>query len=281
MMAALFSPEGFADPGAGPLYLQLQRRIAGAVQSGALKPGDSLPPERVLAEMTGLSRVTVRKAVEGLVASGQLVQKRGSGTFVAPRVERLEQALSLLTSFTEDMARRGRTAESIWLSRVLAAPMPEEVMALGLGAGDQVARLERVRQSDGVPLAIERASLSTEMLPDPMAVETSLYQVLAGRGLRPVRAVQRLSAANLGPRDADLLGVPAGVAGLRIERISYLPDGRVVEFTRSLYRGDAYDFAVELKLAPGAGRPAAERPETERPEAERPETEGPETKGKA
>lgn len=253
-MEQIFSPDGFEEVGSGPLYLQLQRRIGEAIDTGRLKPGDSLPAERDMAAMTGLSRVTVRKAVEGLVGSGQLVQKRGSGTFVAQRVERLEQALSLLTSFTEDMARRGKSVESVWLARGLHAPAPEEVMALGLGAGDRVARLERVRRSDGVPLAIERASISAQVLPEPEGVDASLYAALEARGMRPVRAVQRISAANLGVRDAELLHVPPGAAGLKIERIGYLPDGRVVEFTRSLYRGDAYDFAVELKLAPEAER---------------------------
>ena len=253
-MSDLFSPDAFSDSGGGPLYVQLHRRIADAIASGRLRPGDNLPPEREMAAMTGLSRVTVRKGVEALVGSGQLIQKRGSGTFVAPRVERLEQALSLLTSFTEDMARRGRQVESRWIARGLHAPAPEEVMALGLGANDRVARLERVRSSDGVPLAIERASLPASILPDPEGVDRSLYAVLEGRNLRPVRAVQRISAANLAVKDADLLGVPPGVAGLRIERVSYLPSGQVVEFTRSLYRGDAYDFAVELKLAPEAER---------------------------
>ncbi|MBK6465448.1 MAG: GntR family transcriptional regulator [Rhodobacter sp.] len=248
-MEDIFSPRRFDDTGAGPLYLQLQRRISDAIALGRLKPGDSLPAERDMAAMTGLSRVTVRKAVQALVAGGQLVQRRGSGTFVAPRVERLEQALSLLTSFTEDMARRGKTVDSRWLSRRIDAPAPEEVMALGLGAGDRVARLERVRMSDGIPLAIERASIPAAVLPDPERVEASLYAVLQALGQRPVRAVQRISAANLGTRDAALLGVPVGAAGLKIERIGYLPSGRVVEFTRSLYRGDAYDFAVELKLA--------------------------------
>lgn len=252
-MTLPFDPGDFADPGAGPLYLQLQRRIADSIQAARLAPGDSLPPERDLAAMTGLSRVTVRKAIQALVSAGQLVQRRGSGTFVAPRVERLEQALSLLTSFTEDMARRGRTVDSIWLSRRIDAPVPEESMALGLGPGARVARLERVRRSDGVPLAIERAALPLSALPDPEAVETSLYDVLQRNGHRPVRAVQRISAANLSPRDAEHLGVASGAAGLRIERIGYLPDGRVVEYTRSLYRGDAYDFAVELKLAPEGG----------------------------
>lgn len=249
-MIQLFTAENFESGASGPLYLQLQRHIAAALATGTLKPGDCLPAERDIATLTGLSRVTVRKAIQELVTSGQLVQRRGSGTYVAQKVERLEQALSLLTSFTEDMSRRGRSVESRWVSRQVDSPAPEEVMALGLGAGDRVARLERVRCSDGVPLAIERATLSTAILPDPEEVQTSLYAVLQTRGLRPTRAVQRISATSLDARDAALLGVPVGVAGLKIERISYLPSGRVVEFTRSLYRGDAYDFAVELKLAP-------------------------------
>jgi GntR family transcriptional regulator len=246
---ALFEPEAFGGAGAGPLYLQLNRRIAAAIDAGALTPGEGLPPEREMASLTGLSRVTVRKAVQSLVRSGHLVQRRGSGTFVAPRVERLEQALSLLTSFSEDMARRGKAVRSVWLAREVQAPSPEEMMALGLSSQDRVARVDRVRLADGVPLAIERASLSTATLPDPTTVESSLYAVLAQRGMRPVRAVQRISAANLGSRDAELLEVPVGAAGLRIERVSYLASGRVVEFTRSLYRGDAYDFAAELTIA--------------------------------
>ena len=248
MSAGLFRAADYADEGAGPRYLRLTRTIGAAIEAGRLRPGESLPPERELASLTGLSRVTVRRAVQTLVEAGRLVQRRGSGTFVAPRVEKVEQALSLLTSFSEDMARRGKAGRSLWLSRAVHAPSPEEVMALGLGARDRVARLERVRTADGVPLAIERASLSTAILPDPEVVGSSLYAVLAERGLRPVRAVQRISAASLGAADAGTPSRPAGAATLRIERISYLPSGRVVEFTRSLYRGDAYDFAAELQV---------------------------------
>ncbi|PZQ47350.1 MAG: GntR family transcriptional regulator [Rhodovulum sulfidophilum] len=231
--------------------MRLTRTIGAAIERGTLRPGDSLPAERELASLTGLSRVTVRKAIEQLVASGQLTQRRGSGTFVAEPVEKVEQALSLLTSFSEDMRRRGKRVRSVWLTRAVHAPSPEEVMALGLTALDRVARLERVRAADGVPLAIERASLPTAILPDPEAVGDSLYDLLSARGLRPVRAVQRISAANLGPADAELLDVAPGAAALRIERVSYLPNGRVIEFTRSLYRGDAYDFAAELKIPVG------------------------------
>lgn len=253
-MIGAFSPEVFADQGRGPLYLQLGRRIADGIACGELGPGDALPPERELAAMTGLSRVTVRKAVAALVAAGQLVQRRGSGTFVAARIERVEQSLSRLTSFSEDMARRGKAARSVWLERGLVAAAPEEMMALGLGADALVARLARLRLADGVPLAIERAALAAEDLPDPMAVGASLYAALAERGRRPVRAVQRLSATSLGAEDAALLEVAPGAAGLRIERVAYLASGRVLEFTRSIYRGDAYDFVAELRISPDADR---------------------------
>ncbi|CDX15501.1 GntR family transcriptional regulator [Mesorhizobium sp. ORS 3359] len=231
-----------------PLYLQLRKSIEEAVNRGLIGPGDALPSERDIASKADISRVTVRKAVQDLVKGGILVQRHGSGTFVAPRMERVEQSLSRLTSFTEDMARRGMTVRSVWLDRGLYAPSPEEMMVLGLSSTELVARVARLRIANDTPLAIERASLSASVLPDPEAVGSSLYAALGMTGNRPVRAVQRISATNLGDADARLLEVPPGVAGLQIERISYLASGKVIEFTRSVYRGDAYDFVAELRL---------------------------------
>jgi len=231
-----------------PLYLQLRRSIEEAVNRGLIGPGDALPSERDIASKADISRVTVRKAVQDLVKGGILVQRHGSGTFVAPRMERVEQSLSRLTSFTEDMARRGMTVRSVWLDRGLYAPSPDEMMVLGLSSTELVARVARLRIANDTPLAIERAALSASVLPDPEAVGSSLYAALGTTGNRPVRAVQRISATNLGDADARLLEVPSGVAGLQIERISYLASGKVIEFTRSVYRGDAYDFVAELRL---------------------------------
>lgn len=245
----IFAAVKIAAGGGAPLYLQLKKSIEDAVRRGVIGPGDALPSERDIAVKADVSRVTVRKAVQDLVKGGILVQRHGSGTFVAPRVERVEQSLSLLTSFTEDMARRGMTVRSQWLDRGIYAPSPEEMMVLGLSSTDMVARIARLRIANDTPLAIERASLSSAVLPDPQAVGSSLYGTLEKTGSRPVRAVQRISAANLGEADARLLEVPAGSASLNIERISYLSSGKVVEFTRSVYRGDTYDFVAELRLA--------------------------------
>lgn len=122
------------------------------------------------------------------------------------------------------------------------------MMVLGLSADAMVARVSRLRIANETPLAIERASIAASVLPDPNAIGSSLYAALEERGSKPVRAVQRISAANLGESDAELLEVPTGSASLNIERVSYLPSGQVVEFTRSVYRGDTYDFVAELRL---------------------------------
>lgn len=248
---ALFGTEAVIVPQAGPLYLQLKRWIEDAVGRGVIKPGDALPSERDLAVRVDVSRVTVRKAVQHLVRDGVLVQRHGSGTFVAPQPHRLEQSLSQLTSFAEDMARRGIAVRSVWLDRGLYDPSPEETMALGLSPTDRVARIARLRISDETPLAIERAALAAGVLPDPAAVGHSLYAHLERSGRRPVRAIQRIRAANLGAADAKLLETTEGAAALHVERIGFLASGRAVEFTRSVYRGDAYDFVAELRVGEG------------------------------
>ena len=248
-----FADQSVVLPSGGPLYLQLKRWIEDAIHSGQINPCDALPSERDLAQKVDVSRVTVRKAVLQLVRDGILVQRHGSGTFVAPRTQRVEQSLSQLTSFTDDMARRGMVVRAQWLDRGLYLPSPDEMLILGLSASDRVARISRLRLTGDTPLAIERASLSSEILPDPLAIADSLYKHLDKSGNRPVRAIQRIRAANLGAEDAGLLEVPEGSAGLNIERTSYLASGRVIEFTRSIYRGDTYDFVAELRLGDSSG----------------------------
>jgi GntR family transcriptional regulator len=151
------------------------------------------------------------------------------------------------------MKRRGLDTTSTWLERGIFMPSPEEMLALGLRSGESVARISRIREAGGRPMALERAALPLDVLPNPLDVTTSLYAILDARGLRPVRAVQKISAINLPAKDADLLGVAEGTAGLSIERSSYLASGRMIEYTRSLYRGDAYDFVAELRLSTSEG----------------------------
>jgi GntR family transcriptional regulator len=244
----MFARGVLQDARGGPLYLQLKRFIEDAIRSELVHPGDALPSERDIAARLDISRVTVRKAVQQLVHEGVLVQRHGSGTYVSLPPHRVEQSLSHLTSFAEDMARRGMAVRSTWLDRGIYEPSAQETAILGLAGTDKVARIARLRISADTPLAIERASLPAGILPDPQAIGTSLYAHLEKAGNRPIRAVQRIRAASLGEEDAALLDVAPGVASLHIERTSYLASGTVVEFTRSIYRGDTYDFVAELRL---------------------------------
>ncbi len=241
------SSDDWLSPTGGPRYLQLRKRIEEAIGSGILPAGSALPPEREIAALTDLSRVTVRKAIKALVEGGAVVQRQGSGSFVTGNGLRIQQSLSHLTSFSEEMKLRGMSVTSTWLERSVCLPSPEEIAALSLGDGAFVTRIARLRSADGRPMAIEHAALPTDILPNPMIVEKSLYDVLTRDGNRPVRAVQKISAINLPTQDARLLGVPEGAAGLQIRRIAYLATERVAEFTNSIFRGDAYDFVAELR----------------------------------
>ena len=130
------------ERGNGPLYQRLQDALRSAIQTRALRPNEALPAERDLAEDLSISRITVRKALDGLVEEGLLTRKQGAGTFVASRVEK---NFSKLTSFSEDMAARGLVVSSTWVSRTRTAVTPEEAMALGLSPGSAVYRFVRGR----------------------------------------------------------------------------------------------------------------------------------------
>lgn len=233
-----------SDPATHQLaYLRLRRAIRNIVEHRDIEPGQALPSERDLAQVLNLSRVTVRKAIAGLVEEGLLNQRHGAGTFVA---ERIIKPMSRLTSFTEDLRARGLNPRSEFFERSIGEVTPEEAMALNLSPGAPVVRLHRVRYAGDEPLAIERSVVPASALPDPSEVHDSLYEVLERYGNRPRRALQRLRAVLLGAQHARLLHVAVGSAGLSIERRSFLDDGRVVEFTSSWYRGDIYDFVAEL-----------------------------------
>jgi len=236
--------EDFQRTGAAPAYLRLRRALRQQVEDGILGPGQSLPSERELAEQLSLSRVTVRKAIAGLVENGVLVQRQGAGTFVA---ERIVKPLSKMTSFSEDLKARGLNPRSVFLERSVGEVTPDEAMALNLSPGSLVVRLHRLRYAGSEPLAVERSAIPQSILRDPDKVVDSLYETLETLGCRPVRALQRLRAVNLNAAQAKLLHLPVGSAALAVERRSFLEDGRLVEFTSSWYRGDAYDFVAELQ----------------------------------
>ena len=246
-MAALSQRVGKLDESSGlPLYQQLQRALRHAIETRVLGPDDALPPERDLATDFSVSRITVRKAIDGLVGEGLLVRRQGSGTFVRARVEK---NFSKLTSFSEDMRARGLNPRSIWLRRSAGTVTPEEALTLRASPGTPVYRFHRIRFANEAPMALEYATILASCLPSLDAVESSLYVALERAGNRPVRALQRLRAVLFTAEQAELLQAREKDPGLLVERLGFLTDGRTAEFTQSYYRGDIYDFVAELSIA--------------------------------
>lgn len=240
----LIADIGLDTAGATPLYLQVRNGLSRLIGEGRFSADEALPSERRLAERLGISRVTARKAIDALVSDGLIVRRHGSGNYIAPK---LEQPLTRLTSFTEELKQRGFVPSSRWVRRAVGGVLPEEMVALGLPPGARVARLERVRLADTTPMAFESSALPCTVVPDPEAVTDSLYAYLAARGAAPVRALQHIRAANATARHAELLGIPPGQALLFITRVGYLDDGRAIEITHTWCRSDYYDFVAELR----------------------------------
>ena len=229
-----------------PLHHQIYLVLADGIAKGRYGAGELLPTEEQLTKLFRVSRITVRRAIEQLAQEGWLVSRQGSGNFVCSRVEK---NFAKLTSFSEDMRARGRTPRSEWIKRSSGTVTPEEAMKLALSPGSLVYRFHRLRYADDAPMALEYATLSAAALPSLEAVDNSLYDALEKAGNRPVRALQRLRALLLNEEQARLLDADVGDAGLLVERLGYLRDGRAIELSQSIYRGDTYDFVAELNAS--------------------------------
>ena len=227
---------------AAPLYIQISRSLKTAILEGQLYPGGTLPPERELAHDLGVTRTTVRRALRQLEEEGLLKRYKGSGTYLSSP---LEQPLNTLTRFSQDMARHGLQAGVIWLNRERGLPTSEESFSLSLSLNSEVSRLKRLRTANDEPIALELAVLPVSLLPDPFLVRHSLYEHLNGLGIHPGRALQRLKAGAAEAAEAELLKIRVGSPVLHIQRLVFV-ENRPIEFTKSTYRGDRYEFVVEM-----------------------------------
>lgn len=226
-----------------PLYQRLATVLPGCVTEGVGGDGKTMPSERRLSRELGISRVTVRRALDLLSREGRVHRQQGAQTKV---VDRVHKALSTITGFTEELSARGSVAGHRWISKNTVLPTPGEALALGLSASDMVVRLVRIRTADGRPLAIERATIPQAILPSGDAVDASLYATLRALGAAPVQGTQRIRAGLMSQVEADLLEAELGSALLIIERRCCLADGRAVEFTETRYNGVLYDFFTDL-----------------------------------
>ena len=231
-----------------PLHQQLKAAIEERILGGEWLPGTQVPSERELCEQYEISRITVRQALTALVMEGRLIRAQGRGTFVAS--PRIEQQLTQLTGFTQDMQARGKRPSARVLEADSISALPTVARALNIKAGESVIMLKRLRLADGEPVAIETAYLPENrcrgLLKEKLATR-SLYDILAKKyRLKPVRAMQQMEAIACPVAEARLLGTRRGAPVLHIHRTTYDRAGRPFELVESFYRGDRYTFYAEL-----------------------------------
>jgi GntR family transcriptional regulator len=242
--------EGLSHQNASPLYIQLDQTLRHAIDNGVLAHGESLPPERAIAEGLGISRVTVRKTIQRLEQAGFCEKRRGAGTFVCgptsiDGAHTLPQSLCSLYGFSEDMQKRGFKPESLFIDKRKAAPNAEEMFSLNL-KGESVIRLTRIRFADEKPMAIEICSIPCSVIESEDLIQDSVYQAMRTAGHKPHRAVQRISACALDKEQAKQLEVEEGAPALFIRRAAYNAQDKPLEYTRTYYRADRFDFVAEL-----------------------------------
>ncbi len=213
--------------------------------SQELQVGDVIPSERTLCERFGVSRMTVRQAVDVLVVEGLLVREQGRGTFVAPPKVDIEVRLA---SFGEEMRRRGMEPSSTVLTATEVGATPDVAEALELLPGERVHYLYRVRHADGEPMALEQTWVPAGRVPGLLAdgPPDSVYGELRRRGLAPDWGEETVTASEVDPQDAELLGLRPGAAVLQLTRRTFAGDVACA-YSRSSYRADRYQLWVPLR----------------------------------
>jgi len=215
-----------------------------------LTVGDALPSERRLATDLGVSRPTLRAVIDELVREGLLLRRHGSGTYVAePKI-----ALPLtMTSFSEDMARRGMRPSSRVVSFETTSAGAKLGQRLHLSPVEEVWVITRLRLADDETMAIEWLHAPRRFLPDLRRedlAQQSFYELLRERrGIVIARGTQTIEPTVTSQEEADLLGVPVHSPAFLFERTTEGEGGEVVEFVRSVYRGDRYRLVTELRPA--------------------------------
>lgn len=206
-------------------------------------PGSPAPSERELVERFGVARMTVRQAMDALVAEGLLQRIPGRGTYFA----RPRRAATPAVGFTEEMARRGLQAQSHTMLARLEHAGPGVARALGLREGAEVVHWRRLRRADGSPVCIEDLYVDDALVPGLLEQDlpTSFYAELAARNLRPTWVEDAVSADVATEEEADLLDLLPGSPVLRRQRRA-LADDRIVEICRSAYRSDRYTMRLQL-----------------------------------
>ncbi|CVF63872.1 GntR family transcriptional regulator [Pseudomonas lundensis] len=235
-----------------PLYAKVEAALAAEISAATLPPGSQLPPEDRLIERFSVSRTTVRKAIENLVARGLVEIRRGKGTFVAQ--PKIIQELTELTGFVEDMQALGRSPTAQLLDKQIVAADADVARQLAVPAGSLVMRIQRVRLADGIAMSFDETYLPREIGEKVVTHDLDaepIFALLEGKYDLPLtEAEYRLEAVSATPDVAQALAVDPGSAVFLIERTSYTVGHQPIDYEKLHYRGDLISFVTRLARRP-------------------------------
>ncbi|MGW4231134.1 GntR family transcriptional regulator [Streptomyces sp. NBC_01102] len=232
-----------------PLYYQLARQLETAIEQGLLAPGSLLGNELELAARLGLSRPTVRQAIQSLVDKGLMVRRRGVGTQVVH--SRIKRPLEL-SSLYDDLEAAGRRPTTRVLRNTVEPATADIAAALGVAEGSDVHLVERLRYAYDEPMALLRNHLPPQLLDlgTERLESTGLYRMMRSSGITLHSARQSVGARAATAEEGELLAEPAGAPLLTMERTTFDDGGRAVEFGSHVYRASRYAFEFQLLVRP-------------------------------
>ncbi len=229
------------------VHAQIEDWLAGEIAAGRLAPGDRLPTEHDLAAWLGVSRMTLRHALSELVRRGLVTRTVGrhGGTFVAE--PKLDQDMTTLAGFSEQLRRHGVVAGARMLSAAEITAGPAAAAALEISPGDPVYEVRRIRLADGRPMMLEHSQFPAAVFPGMLGcrLDGSLYELLTEQfGQRPHRARESFEPVLAGVREAEALEVDEGSPLMLVERTAYSRSAQPLEYARDLFRGDRTRMVV-------------------------------------
>lgn len=229
-----------------PIYIKIHDEIKEKIENNYWQIGDRLPSERELALFFGVSRMTLRQAIQALSDEGILERKIGSGTYVAR--QKVQEQMKGTTSFTEIMLNQGRKPSSKVLAYAIVKASTSEREKLQLPEQAMILRMERIRYADMEPICYEVASIPADLIKQfsKEEVTASLYATLAEKGGYKIGAAnQTITAVLASEQIAEYLAVKRGDAILRMKQLTFFEDGTPFEYVRSQYVGSRFEFYLE------------------------------------
>ncbi|MBU3100226.1 MULTISPECIES: GntR family transcriptional regulator [Clostridium] len=233
-----------------PLHYQIKEILQEMIENEVLKPGDSIPTERELCKVQGVSRMTVNKAIMSLVNEGLIYRQQGKGTFVS--IAKVNREISLLKGFSEQMQDNGVISKTKILSFEIIDATKQCMLELKMPIDEnKIIEIKRLRFGDQQPVAIETAWLPYclfDGMTRDMVEGKSLFSIFREKyGYYPYEAKQIIEPIMLNEYDSELLNQDKYALALTFRRTTYLENGTPIEYTKAIYRSDKYKYQVTLK----------------------------------